>query len=118
MFLYISLCSSFFEPILNIMSTTEKKPRSVRYPRSMKLFDKDKNQIAYAITQLYKIGVYMALYDGKGSILNQYNFTPGQAKKFMAQFKEENLKDGAYAEFNTDITVTQEDGFYVERELV
>ena len=84
--------------------------------RNQNKLDKEGNIVLKAITQLYKIGVYCAVYEGTRPIPEQLNLSPNQAIKFMKQFEKDNLKGGATSEFGYEKIVNEVDGCWVEWE--
>ena len=67
----------------------------------------------HVVTQLYSIGVYIALYDGNNSLIEQGNYSPAQAKKYMNQFKLDNIKgNNVVSEFGEDILVHEVNGLW------
>ena len=88
--------------------------KKFKYPVYAKVCKGD-DQVLYAVSQLYKVGVYIALYGKNNNIIDQGNYTPAQAIKYMDQFKEDNLtQDDLTTEFGREMIVSEVDNFWEE----
>jgi len=87
------------------------------YPQSCTLY-KDGKEILNVLTQLYKIGVYAAIYTPCRTMPEQLSMDPRSMKKYMKQFGTKNLKKGVTAKFGPDITVSDESGFWEKADVV
>lgn len=87
--------------------------RKTEFPRFCKVTKNDE-QLLYAVSQVYKTGIYIALYGKNNSLLDQGSFTPKQAKKYMNQFNQNNLKPGLTSEKGSLVTIIEKDGMYEE----
>jgi hypothetical protein len=94
------------------------KQKVWEFPASVQLKDKTGKVVLQVLTQLYKAcGMYVAEYWSGDAIPNQFGLKPEHMAKYMKQFEQDNLKDGAVSEFGTPIKVTTDpDGFYVRAE--
>jgi len=88
------------------------------FPASVKLKDKTGKVVLQVLTQLYQAsGIYVAEYWSEDAIPSQFGLNPSKMAGYMAQFKQDNLKDGAVSEFGSIIKVTTDaDGFFVRAE--
>lgn len=93
-----------------------KTEKIYTYPKSLILKDSKGNVLLTIITQLYEIGVYVAMYHSGKSMPTQLNLTPILAVKHMKQFtNEKNLIDKTMkVEVGPIIKVKEENGLFVE----
>ena len=89
--------------------------KTFTYPKST-VIKKDNVTVLRVITQLYKTGIYVAVYEGD-SISRQLSLTPGQAVNYMKQFEQDNLQPGYTSEFNENIRVAEIDGLWEDVSL-
>ena len=92
--------------------------KPVTYPRQLEIFDKEGKKVSAVYTQLYKIGVYCAIYDYTSTkqVPTQLSFKPKQIKKFMRDCTKFETDRGNTVKPGTDITVYEDDsGFYKEQ---
>jgi len=82
------------------------------YPQYCYVYDENGKEILNVITQLYKVGIYIAVYSAGNSIPDQFSTNSIGAKKFMKQFSRNNLKKGYSSKFGPEITVAEIDGFW------
>lgn len=92
------------------------KTKVWEYPASVTLKDKDGNEIVRVLTQLYKAtGVYVAIYSKGESTPEQFGLKPSKMAKYMAQFNQDNLKNGFTSEFGATVKVTTDASGFFER---
>jgi hypothetical protein len=92
--------------------TKVKKAKKWKYYTSLTFVDaKDKSKHSL-LTQLYQIGVY-GIWDNDPA--QQGNYKPANMVSIVKKLKDLELKGKIEnLEFGREITVTEEDGFYVE----
>lgn len=69
-----------------------KKKKTYSYPMGCIVKDENEKTIITVITQLYQIGIYVAIYYNSDPIPQQLSVQPNQINKFMKQFEASNLK--------------------------
>lgn len=90
-------------------------PKKWKYPKSIKVIDKDGKVKYNIITQLYSIGVYVAIYTSYRTIPHQLNHKPEKLQKVFKRMIEHETSLGNTVELGSDIIVSTDDnGFYID----
>ena len=89
------------------------KKKQWKFPVSATIKDPAGKTVMSVVTQVYQIGIYVCAESNGGR--DQQNLTPGQAIKYMKQCDQSNLNDGYTSVLGPEITVTEENGYYVKQ---